>query len=221
MWNDFGVPTFSQQERQALVEALLEAGPDAPTLCEGWTARDLAAHLVIRERRPDTVPGILVPGFARWTERLRLRYAARPFDELVELVRTGPPAFSPFAVPALEAQANIAEHFIHCEDVRRGRAGWTARALEPAFQDELWKRVRLQARFSLRRSPVGVVLDRTDAPDGAPHRVMTGPEGPQVTLRGLPSELMLYLFNRTGATLVDVDGSPSVVEQFRSVRLGL
>lgn len=49
------------------------AGPDAPTLCEGWTARDLAAHLVVRERRLDAAPGILVPQLAGYTAKVQNR----------------------------------------------------------------------------------------------------------------------------------------------------
>ena len=37
------------RERLELCDLLLELGPDAPTLCEGWTTADLAAHLVLRE----------------------------------------------------------------------------------------------------------------------------------------------------------------------------
>lgn len=33
-------------------------GPDAPTLCEGWFTRDLAAHLWIREHRLDAAVGM-------------------------------------------------------------------------------------------------------------------------------------------------------------------
>jgi uncharacterized protein (TIGR03083 family) len=40
--------TLAQEERNELCDLMLETGPDAPTLCEGWTTRDLAAHLVIR-----------------------------------------------------------------------------------------------------------------------------------------------------------------------------
>ena len=36
-----------------------ETGPDGPTLCEGWQTRDLAAHLVLRERRPDAAAGVM------------------------------------------------------------------------------------------------------------------------------------------------------------------
>ncbi|MCW2608081.1 MAG: hypothetical protein JWO60_2774, partial [Frankiales bacterium] len=39
-------------ERAALLDLLAASGPDAPTLCPGWTTHDLAAHLVVRERQP-------------------------------------------------------------------------------------------------------------------------------------------------------------------------
>jgi hypothetical protein len=38
------------QERLELCDLLGELGPSVPTLLEGWTAHDLAAHLVLRER---------------------------------------------------------------------------------------------------------------------------------------------------------------------------
>ena len=36
---------FAALERAALCDALLEVGPDSPTLCDGWTSHDLAAHV--------------------------------------------------------------------------------------------------------------------------------------------------------------------------------
>ena len=49
--------TAASRERAALVTTMRAVGPDAPTLCGDWTTRDLAAHLVLRERRPDAAPG--------------------------------------------------------------------------------------------------------------------------------------------------------------------
>src|SRR5689334_6927919 len=92
-------PTPSALERARLADALEAAGPAAPTLCAGWTALDLAAHLAARERRPDSTPGLLLRPLAGWTEHVRAGYARRPFAELVHLVRTGPPPTSPFALP--------------------------------------------------------------------------------------------------------------------------
>jgi hypothetical protein len=45
--------TYSLDERLALAALLDQTGPDAPTLCAGWQTRDLAAHVMLRERRPD------------------------------------------------------------------------------------------------------------------------------------------------------------------------
>ena len=48
--------SFAQKERERLAELFLEVGPDAPTLNEGWTTRDLAVHLLIRESKPAAAP---------------------------------------------------------------------------------------------------------------------------------------------------------------------
>ena len=49
-------------ERDELCDLFVARGPDAPTLCEGWTTADLAAHLVVRERNPLAGPGIVFGG---------------------------------------------------------------------------------------------------------------------------------------------------------------
>ena len=61
--------TAASRERAALVNTMRDVGPDAPTLCGDWTVRDLAAHLVIRERRPDAAAGIMIPALAGYTAR--------------------------------------------------------------------------------------------------------------------------------------------------------
>src|SRR4051794_7092380 len=96
----------SALERARLADALEAAGPDAPTLCTGWTARDLAAHLAARRRGLDSPPGLLLRPRAGWTEHVRAGYARRPYPELLHLIRTGPPATSPFALPGADAAGN-------------------------------------------------------------------------------------------------------------------
>ncbi len=61
----------AQLERQTLSQLFDQLGPDAPTLCSGWTTLDLAAHLVVRERRPDSGPGLVWPPMAGYTDRVR------------------------------------------------------------------------------------------------------------------------------------------------------
>ena len=55
------VTDFAPIERAAIADLMTSLGPDAPTLCEGWTTRDLAAHLVVRATRVDAAAGILIP----------------------------------------------------------------------------------------------------------------------------------------------------------------
>src|SRR5688500_15114749 len=110
------------RERAQLCLRFDELGPDAPTLCEGWTTADLAAHLVIRERNPVAAPGILlgdkVAPLGRLTDSAMEREKAKGYDRVVERVRTGPP-LGPFRVPGLRTQINLVEYAVHHEDVRR------------------------------------------------------------------------------------------------------
>ena len=69
--------TLARDERLALCALLDETGPDAPTLCEGWTTRDLAAHLVLRENRMDAGIGILGGPLAGYTSRVQHRLSER------------------------------------------------------------------------------------------------------------------------------------------------
>jgi uncharacterized protein (TIGR03085 family) len=203
------VSHYAQDERARLVRAMEAAGPDAPTLCEGWTVRDLAAHLVVRERRPDAGPGLLVPALAGWTERVRRDYARRDFAELVRLVRTGPGRLSPFALPAFGEAANLAEHYVHAEDVLRAPPRWSPWQPPDGLADALWALASRRGMAMFRRSPVGVVL----VEDGGRRSVVV-PRSPAVVLTGGPGELVLYAYGRTAHALVDVSGPPEAVEQF-------
>src|SRR5215467_13402937 len=112
---------YARDERLALCALLDKTGPRAPTLCAGWTTGDLAAHLVLRERRPDAGLGILGGPFAGYTRRAQRRLADRmPYPQLVEAIRNGPPLFSVFAIPGADELGNVIEYFVHHEDVRRG-----------------------------------------------------------------------------------------------------
>ncbi len=105
------------------------AGPDAPTLCGDWTTRDLAAHLVLRERRPDAAAGILISQLAGYTARKQKELTERTeWPDLLELVASGPPLYSPLKL--LDPLVNTTEMFIHHEDVRRAASGWQPRKLD-------------------------------------------------------------------------------------------
>lgn len=200
--------SIAARERRALADLLDELGPEAPTLCAGWDTRALAAHLVARERRPDTTPGVALRLLSGWTERVRNDYEQRPFGELVHLVRTGPGRLSPFALPGMDRFFNTTEYVVHHEDVRRAQPRWEPRRLPERVQDALWRVVLTRAPLAFRSVDVGVVLRRSDG-DGA--SVTVKDRAPGVTLTGQPLELLLYLFGRRDHARVEVTGDASAV----------
>lgn len=206
---------YAQQERRALADLFLGVGPEAPTLCEGWQARDLAAHLVVRERRPDAAPGILIGRLAGYTDRVQRSVRdGRSWPELVAAVRTGPPF--PFRLGMVDEPVNTTEFFIHHEDVRRAQEGWAPRELDSGLARALWSRVRLMARAARRKAPVGVVFE---APGYG--RVVVRSDQPPVTVVGDPGELALVVFGRQSAARVEMTGDPETVDQIRRARFGI
>ena len=138
--------------------------PGAPTLCEGWRTLDLAAHLVLREHRPDAAAGVMGGPLASHTERVqRMLIARNPYRQLVDEVRGGPPRLSVFAIPGMDERLNMVEFFVHHEDVRRGADGRQPREIGEGLTDALWQRLRA-ARLVFRKAPVGIELVRDDRP---------------------------------------------------------
>ncbi|CAM5332226.1 TIGR03085 family metal-binding protein [Streptomyces purpurascens] len=209
--------THAKRERLLLADLLETAGPDAPTLCEGWTTRDLAAHVVVRERRPDAAGGILIKQLASRLDRVMAEYTGKPYEELIQLIRTGPPRFSPFSLKPVDEISNIVEFYVHTEDVRRAQSDWSVRELDAVFQDALWSRLERTARLMGRGLPTGLVLRR---PDGQTTVAQRGT--PVVTVTGEPSELVLFSYGRQSAAKVDLDGDENAIAKLHeSKQLGI
>jgi uncharacterized protein (TIGR03085 family) len=202
--------SLAQQERTTLCDLFVERGPDAPTLCEGWRTVDLAAHLVVRERRPDSGPGLVWPPLAGHTDKVRRAVRDRtPWEKLVETVRRGPPLLlRPFDAPM-----NTVEFFIHVEDVRRAQDGWEPRPISAELADALWARVGPGGMA--KKVPATVVITspgRADKERGT---------GPRLTLAGDPGELVMFGAGRQGAARVEISGDAALAEQLRAASLGV
>ncbi len=237
---------YARDERLALCALLDQEGPREPTLCQGWATVDLAAHLVLRERRPDAGVGILGGPLAAYTRDVQRKLAERtPFPRLVEMIRTGPPRFSLFGLPGADERANLVEYFVHHEDVRRAQPDWEPRKLDPGLTEALWHRLAM-ARFILRKAPVGVELARDDLPEpaspgggpgdptpGGPAaagpaagrtpgssrvRITAKARTPVVTVTGPPAELTMWAFGRTAAARVRLDGSEAAIQALTASR---
>jgi len=202
--------TLARTERASLCELLDELGPDAPTLCGEWTTRDLAAHLVVRESRPDAALGIIVNPLASWTKRVQDGAADDGWASLVQRLRGGPPLWSPTRIAPLDSMVNDAEFFVHHEDVRRAQDLWQPRTLPQPTDATLWDLVSKRARLHLRRSPVGVTLQ---TPDG--RTVVAHPGPPMVTVTGDSAELVLFMFGRAQHAVLDVTGPDASVAALR------
>ena len=204
----------AQRERAALVTTMRAAGPEAPTLCGDWTAKDLAAHLVVRERRLDAAPGIMVPALADYTARVQEQVAANTdWDVLLDKVASGPPLLSPFKL--LDPLINVGEMFIHHEDVRRAVSGREPRDLDDATATAVARQVPLMARIALAKTPGRVSL-RT--PEGK--TLATVGRGAAVVVTGAPAELLMFVSGRDQARVM-FTGDGDAVAAVREGRSGL
>jgi uncharacterized protein (TIGR03085 family) len=197
--------SLARAERAALSDTLDRTDPDQPTLCAGWTARDLLAHLLVRERQPWAAGGIVIPFLAPVTERAMQGYGDTPWTDMVEQLRTGPPAWSPSRIARIDEAMNGAELFIHHEDVRRGLPGWEPRGADETRDGAVWETLTRMGRLLYRRSPVGVVVRR---PTGEQAVIKTG--SGLVTVEGEPGEILLHAFGRD-AVRVELRGQPADV----------
>jgi uncharacterized protein (TIGR03085 family) len=211
--------TQAKIERGKLCDLLLEVGPEAPTLCGEWTARDLAAHLVVRERRPDGAIGILAKPLAGYAEKVRQSEAGRDYVEIVERVRSGPPWLSPAAVPAVDRLVNTIEFFVHHEDVRRGEPGWQPRQLDAGLEHDLLVGFKAGAKLLARRSPAGLMLRPAEHDEIVAKRCHDGE--PTVTASAPLGELVLFLYGRQANAEVDLDGPADAVDAVRAAPFGI
>lgn len=196
--------------RHLFADTAASHGPDAPTLCTPWTVRDLVAHEVLRQSRPDAVPGIGLPGpLRRHTDSVQARIAREDFGRLVEKVRQGPPPWSPTRLPALDTLVNLAEFAVHREDIVRAQPGWDGSGYDEQTGSALWEAVRRSASLAYRSAPVGVVAVAPGHGRAALRRPR--PTSGTVVLRGAPLELLLHAFGRTDVAQVELQGSDADV----------
>ncbi|MFV0407230.1 MAG: TIGR03085 family metal-binding protein [Propioniciclava sp.] len=200
---------FAKLERTALCDALTEAGPEAPTLCEGWDAHDLAAHVWVRENDPIAVPGVLIKPLNSVTEsRMEAVKTRWTYDELVDRIRRGPGLASLFAIPAVDEKANTGEFFVHTEDVRRP-AGLPPRPTTEDFESTMADMLASMAKALMRDAKCGLVYERTDVSE----TLRVRPGTTTVTVIGKPSELYLFSYGRMADADVEVVGETDAVDK--------
>jgi uncharacterized protein (TIGR03085 family) len=185
--------TIDERERRELCDLVSELGPDAPTLCEGWTTLDLTAHLVLREH------------FKRWGDERLAQEKSLGLAVLLERLRGGAPAF-PWRVPYLRTLMNGTEYFIHHEDVRRAN-GLGPRTNRADLEAMASRMVGLSGRMLARKlRPRGLELV---CPDGKLR--LYGRRGGGAVVTGEATEVLLYLSGRREAANVSLAGDEAAI----------
>jgi uncharacterized protein (TIGR03085 family) len=190
------------RERSLLCDLVLELGPDAPTLCEGWTTADLTAHLVLREH------------FRSSSDDRRAAQKAKGLPALVARLRAGAPLI-PWRLPYVRTWLNGLEFFIHHEDVRRAN-GRKPRTDIPDIDAFTWRTSGLFGKPLARKiRPYGLTLIR---PDGLQR---TFGSGPAAIIRGRPSEIVLFLSGRRPAAEIALEGADEAIAAVEHSRSSL
>lgn len=203
---------WAQHERQVVVDVLRDLGPAAPTVPAGWTTADLAAHLYVRERRADAMPGVVLPGvLARHTDRVMASILrVHSYEHVVDRIAAGPP----FPLRPFDEVINLFEFFVHAEDVRRAN-DMGQRELPPELEALMWRRLRPMLRAMFRRAR------RTQIEFVTQHgaRAVIG-DGPTVRVLGPVGEIALFAYDRKQVAEVTVTGDAAATEALMATRLG-
>lgn len=195
-----------------MVALFHELGPDAPTLCEGWSTKDLAAHLWVRENRLDAAAGLFLSPLASHLDEVTAQVLERDFDDLVDAWGRGAGKINPFRY--VDSLLNGAEHFVHHEDIRRANGRTEERDFSQAVIEQLHTQLKRMAPGMLAKSTMPVVLE----PAGFQPLVTADKNGVAkkgdavVRVRGSVPELLLWAFGRDAAH-VEIEGDTSAIHR--------
>lgn len=131
------------REQHDLVSTLRRAGPDAPTLCEGWRTRHLAAHLYLRLHRPWRMVAGILPGVED-ADALTLRMgdehlSGGAYEQLLDAFLAQPAWWNPMGRAG--DGVHLLEYVVHHEDVRRANGPVPPRSLPAEQLSALWVQV--------------------------------------------------------------------------------
>ena len=207
--------SFARRERSAICQTLRKLGPDQPTLCQGWSTKDLLVHLIVRENRPDAAVGLFIPFLSSYTDSVSKKYSEKSFEDLIMIFENGPKSPSPFSLPKVDELANTFEFLVHHEDILRAQDNYQPRKLSEEDAKFVWSRFTKSAVFFMRKIKVGVVA-KTD------QGIYTLKRGNDVvTISGNLIDLVMFAFGRKNTTEINFEGNPTAVEKLKNSDLRL
>lgn len=214
---DMTIAEDVEAERAALTDSLTELGPSAPTECGGWTALELAAHLVGEERyggmttfiaRSLAIRGVSVSGTPKMVDIALRRERHRGFAAIIDRLRRPMPRL---LLQPVVAPLALFEYWTHHEDL----IGFSNKPHEvPATLAEI---IPLVLRYQVRKLPAGVRV--TVGTSDGDHRWSVGPQSaPEVVLGGSPPDLVRWLSGRRAAGEITMTGPGATVRELRAFR---
>jgi uncharacterized protein (TIGR03083 family) len=208
------LPLIADERRRVarLVEGLTPAQLAAPSLCEGWTVRDVAGYLLMPLVTP--LPRFMLAmarsgfNFDRANRRQSERVARRPVQDIADGLRRH--AGHPFKPPGMGHEAPLSDLLIHQQDIRRPLG------LPPELEAE---KLTLCLRVLVGFAERGSMLVPKGCTDGlrleASDLDWARGEGPAV--RGTGEALLLALAGRSIA-LAELDGEGADLLRSRLTR---
>ena len=201
-------------EHRALADTLVRVGPGAPTIIEGWTTTELAAHMSSLEALGGTVLFLgrqmitrvhprPTAGSRKLAARQLERTKRKGWDWMVDHVR------SPHRLPMLAGGGPVAlfEVYVHHQDVLRAAPDLPER---PA-PEELASCLPWILTFHAKRLDGVELVTRTEAGE---HRAG---RGNPVVVAGDVGEVVLWLAGRDDHCSVELEAAPDVVDQVQTV----
>ena len=199
-----------------MCDLFLAVGPEAPTLAGEWTTRDLAAHLVVRERRPDAGPGIVSSFLRDYSEKVRIAERDRPWTELVERVRRVRRCGTRCASRRSTSSSTPSSSSSTTRTSAGRRTDGRRATLDPQLEHALASSIKRAGGMLTRKATVGVTMN-ADGVD--PVRLHKG--APAVTISGPIGECVLYLYGRKDVAGVTFDGPDDAVASIAETPFGL
>lgn len=182
---------FVKSERDYTVSLLKKLKPEqwsAKTLCEGWSVEDLAAHLVTRERNIIGGLGLVVPSLQQLHDKRLARIAARGHEYIIEKLEK-----YPWYMPA---SINIAEFWVHNEDIVRGELKMSRAKPTNEENELLWSSLKglVKLRKSMLEDLGDVVLKNKETNQSI--RINFNNHSKKTTITGTAGELLLFFYGR-------------------------
>jgi uncharacterized protein (TIGR03085 family) len=201
-------------EHQAMADTLTDVGPGAPTLLDGWTTTELAAHLASLEAGGGLVLFLgrqaitrVYPRPTKGSRKLAARQLERTMKKGYEwaVAKVRGPHRLPMRLGG--APVGMFEIYTHHQDVLRADSRLASRAAPPELAHALpW----LLAFHAKRLDGIRLEIE-TDA------GTQSAGSGDPVVVRGDTGEVVLWLAGRSPHCEVEVEADPATLERLHPV----